>query len=193
MNLFSFPAVYPYVKDLSAESDAFLMGSIANGESNAVRPLIERYQRPLFALLRRALGASAEVDDVAQDTWIRVVRSARVYDPAQRFTGWLFAIAWNLVRDRWTRTQPFVETELESLPSRHTSAEEEAIARDRARRLRDLVAALPDRLAEPIFLRYFEELSEREVAARLGVPVGTVKSRIHNALNRLATAWGEES
>jgi len=173
------------VKDLSRESDAFLMGSIANGDSDAVRPLIERYQRPLFALLRRALAGAADVDDVAQETWIRVVRSARRYDPEQQFTGWLFTIAWNLVRDRWERSRTFADTELESMPSGRTSAEDEVIARDRARRLRDLVATLPNRLAETVFLRYFEELSEREVAARLGVPVGTVKSRIHNALHRL--------
>jgi RNA polymerase sigma-70 factor (ECF subfamily) len=161
------------------------MGSIANGDSDAVRPLIERYQRPLFTLLRRALGGSADVDDVAQETWIRVVRSARRYDPQQRFTGWLFAIAWNLVRDRWEKAKPVTDDELEEMPSHRASAEDEVIARDRARRLRDVIATLPDRLAEPIFLRYFEELSEREVAARLGVPVGTVKSRIHNALHRL--------
>jgi RNA polymerase sigma-70 factor (ECF subfamily) len=181
------------VKDLSRESDAYLMGSIANGESDAVRPLIERYQRPLFALLQRTLGRSGDVDDVAQETWIRVVRSARRYDPAQRFTGWLFAIAWNLVRDRWSKARTFADAELESIPSGLASAEDEVIAHDRAGRLRDLIADLPDRLAETVFLRYFEELSEREVAARLGVPIGTVKSRIHNALHRLATAWGEES
>ena len=177
------------MKDLSRESDAFLMGSIANGDSDAVRPLIERYQRPLFALLRRALAGSADVDDVAQETWIRVVRSARRYDPEQRFTGWLFTIAWNLVRDRWAKAQAFADAELESMPSGRTSAEDEVITRDRARRLRDLVATLPDRLAETVFLRYFEDLSEREVAARLGVPVGTVKSRIHNALNLLRGEW----
>jgi RNA polymerase sigma-70 factor (ECF subfamily) len=81
--------------------------------------------------------------------------------------------------------KPIADEELEEMPSQHASVEEEVIARDRAHRLRDLVASLPDRLAEPVFLRYFEELTEREVAARLGVPVGTVKSRIHNALHRL--------
>lgn len=179
--------------DLGRESDAILMGSIANGDADAVRPLIERYRRPLFALLQRALSGSADVDDVAQETWIRVVRSARRYDPAQRFSGWLFAIAWNLIRDRWRKTQTFSEAEIESLPSGRSSAEDEVIAGDRARRLRDLVETLPDRLAETVFLRYFEELSERDVAARLGIPVGTVKSRIHTALNRLAAAWGQET
>lgn len=161
------------------------MGLIANGESEAVRPLIERYQRPLFALLRRVLGGSADVDDVAQETWIRVVRSAKRYDPEQPFTGWLFAIAWNLVRDHWMKGRNFADGELESMPSGGMSPEDEVIARDHLRRMRDLISTLPDRLAEAVFLRYFEELSEREVAERLGVPVGTVKSRIHNALNLL--------
>ena len=178
--------------DLRAESDAFLMGAIANGESDAVRPLIERYQRPLFAVLQRALAERADVEDVAQETWIRVMRSARRYDPAQRFTSWLFAIAWNLVRDRWAKARPSAETDLDLLPSARSSAEEQVISSDRTRRIRDLVATLPERLAQPVFLRYFEDLSEREVAARLGVPVGTIKSRLHTALNQLAAIWPQE-
>ena len=169
------------------------MGSIANGDADAVRPLIDRYQRALFALLRRALGRSTDVEDVAQETWIRVVRSAARYDPEQPFNRWLFAISWNLVRDRWARPAPVTDTNLDTLPSAQSSAEDAVIASDHARRLRDLVAELPDRLAAPVFLRYFEELSEREVAAHLGVPVGTVKSRLHYALARLAEAWQREN
>ena len=181
------------MNDLSDQSDAFLMGSIANGDAEAVRPLIERYQRPLFALVQRALGTDADIEDIAQETWIRVVRSAHRYDPEQKFASWLFAIAWNLVRDRWSRRKAATDDAgLESLPSARTSAEDEAIARDRGERIRNLVASLPERLAAPVFLRYFEDLSEREVAARLRVPVGTVKSRLHNALNKLAAVWPEE-
>ena len=179
--------------DLTEQSDAFLMGSIANGDADAVRPLIERYQRPLFALLRRTLGASAEVEDIAQETWIRVMRSARSYDPAQRFSSWLFAIAWNRVRDRWRAAQKHeIVADGKDAQANVRSAEDEAIAGDRARRVRELITSLPDHLAGPVFLRYFEEMTEREVAARLGIPVGTVKSRLHNAINRLALAWGEE-
>lgn len=172
--------------DLTRASDAYLAGCIVNGDADALRPLIERYQAALRALLSRALGASPDVDDLAQETWMRVVRSAHRYDPEQRFSAWLFAIAWNLVRDRWARTPRTVDdAELEELPSTHASAEDAAVASDEARRVRKLVEELPERLSEAIFLRYFEELSEKEMAERLGVPLGTVKSRIHNGLRRL--------
>jgi RNA polymerase sigma-70 factor, ECF subfamily len=163
-------------------NDAYLVGSIANGDAEAVRPLIERYRKPLAAVLQRALGASPEVDDVFQETWIRVVRSAHRYDPAQRFSTWLFAIAWNLVRDRWAKRAPIEDVDMAAMHAREPSPEEQALDSDQAERMRELVARLPERLAQAILLRYFEELSEGEVAERLGIPVGTVKSRIHYGL-----------
>jgi len=171
------------------------MGSIANGDAEAVRPLIERYQKPLAAVLQRALGTSPDVDDVFQETWIRVVRSAHRYDPAQRFSAWLFAIAWNLVKDRWARRVPQDDVDLTTMASRERSPEERAVANDRAERVREMVDRLPERLAQAILLRFFEELSEKEVAARLGIPVGTVKSRLSHGLRglrRLAEEMDEE-
>lgn len=172
-------------------TDAYLMGLIANGDADAVRPLIERYRQPLAALLLRALGRSPEVDDVFQETWIRVVRSAGRYDPTQRFGAWLFAIAWNLVKDRWSRVPPHDDADLTTLPSSRQNPEEATLARDHAKRVRAMVAQLPERLAQAILLRYFEELSEKETAERLGIPVGTVKSRVHEGLRRLRRAEEE--
>ena len=174
-------------------NDAHLIGLIVNGDAEAVRELIERYRRPLGAVLQRALGSSPDLDDVFQETWIRVVRSAHRYDPTQRFSAWLFAIAWNLIRDRWARRVEHDEVDLATMPSPADSPEDAAVDADRARRLRELVERLPERLAQAILLRYFEELSEKEVAERLGVPVGTVKSRLHNGLRKLADAIQENN
>ena len=171
------------------------MGSIANGDAEVVRPLIERYKKPLAAVLQRALGSSPDVDDVFQETWIRVVRSAHRYDPTQRFSAWLFAIAWNLVKDRWARRVPLDDVNLTAMVSTERSPEERAVANDRAERVREMVDRLPERLAQAILLRFFEELSEKEVAARLGIPVGTVKSRLSyglRGLRRLAEEMDEE-
>ena len=126
-------------------NDAYLMGSIANGDAEALRPLIERYRKPLAAVLQRALGSSPEVDDVFQETWIRVVRSAHRYDPAQRFSSWLFAIAWNLVKDRWTRRAPVDDVDMAAMHSRERSPEQRAVDSDRAEQVRELVARLPER------------------------------------------------
>jgi RNA polymerase sigma-70 factor (ECF subfamily) len=173
-------------------NDAYLIGSIVNGDTDAVRPLIERYRKPLAAVLQRALGSSPDVDDVFQETWIRVMRSAHRYDPEQRFSAWLFAIAWNLVKDRWSRRVAHDDVDLAAMVSPDRSPEERAVAEDRAERVRDLVSRLPERLAQAILLRYFEELSEKDVAERLGIPVGTVKSRLHHGLKRLAETIEEE-
>ena len=164
-------------------TDAHLIGLIVAGDADAVRPLIERYQRPLAALLQRALGRTPDVDDVFQETWIRVVRSAHRYDPEQRFSAWLFAIAWNVMKDRWARRVVTADdVDMTALASHERSPEERALDADRAERVRELVARLPERLAQTVLLRFFEELSEKEVAERLGIPVGTVKSRIHHGL-----------
>ena len=166
-------------------TDAHLIGLIVAGDADAVRPLIERYQRPLAALLQRTLGATPEVDDVFQETWIRVVRSAHRYDPEQRFSAWLFAIAWNVMKDRWSRRVDADDVDLSAMPSADRSPEERALEAERARRVRGLVARLPERLAQTVLLRFFEELSEKEVAERLGIPVGTVKSRLHDGLKKM--------
>lgn len=178
--------------DFSRATDAFLAGCIANGDADAARALIDRYQRPLAAVLQRALDAPADVDDVFQETWIRVVRSAHRYDPAQRFSNWLFAIAWNLVKDRWSRRVEHVDADLAAMPSPQRSPEDQVLDADRARRIRELVSRLPEPLSQAILLRYFEELSEKDVADRLGVPVGTVKSRLHHGLKKLAAAVKED-
>ncbi|HEX7154709.1 MAG TPA: sigma-70 family RNA polymerase sigma factor [Thermoanaerobaculia bacterium] len=178
---------------LEQATDAYLVGAIVNGDTDAVRPLIERYRKPLAAVLVRALGSSPDVDDVFQETWIRVMRSAHRYDPEQRFSSWLFAIAWNLMRDRWSRRVEHADVDLAAMPSRDISAEDQLIVDDRAQRIRELVARLPERMSQAILLRYFEELSEKEVAERLGVPVGTVKSRLHHGLRKLAASATEEN
>lgn len=180
--------------ELSRATDAYLAGCIANGDADAACALIERYRRPLAAVLNRALANSAEVDDVFQETWIRVVRSAHRYDPEQRFSNWLFTIAWNLVKDRWSveDRRSRLSGGAGTIACPPPDPEEQAIESDRARRVRELVSRLPERLSQAILLRYFDELSEREVAERLGVPVGTVKSRLHHGLKQLAAAVKED-
>ena len=149
--------------------------------------LIERYRRPLSALLVQSLGSPSEAEDAFQTVWLKVVRSAERYDPLQRFDRWLFAIAWNLVRDEWARRARQAEStgaETESV-DRSPTAEEQTARRQIDEKVFAAVESLPDRMAEVILLRFFEDLTEAECAQRLRIPVGTVKSRSHHALRRL--------
>jgi len=178
----------------TSETDAILLGRIVNGEADAARVLVERYNPILRRLMLRSGVRAEQLDDILQETWIRVMRSAARYDPLQPFPRWLFAIAVNRVRTRITRDRA------EAVRQEPIEAEEELVARitpadamlERAQLaaiVRAQISRLSPRLADAILLRFFEEMSEKEMAQELGVPVGTVKSRIHNAIRKLKSEF----
>jgi len=161
-------------------TDEELVGRLAGGDESALRELLQRYERPLASFIHRHT-AGRDVEDLFQETWWRVVRHARRFDPARRFSTWLFQIAVNLCRD-WHRRTPQAPQELaDDLAAPDTRARSEAGAD--ARRL---LAELPEAQREVIVLRYFHDFSEEQTADILGCPKGTVKSRLHHALAHLS-------
>ncbi|HXI12948.1 MAG TPA: sigma-70 family RNA polymerase sigma factor [Thermoanaerobaculia bacterium] len=176
------------LRNLEQLTDNALMSRVAVGIDEAVGPLLSRYQRPLLSLLRRLTGST-------QETWIRVIRSARSFDPAQPFRPWLFRIAWNLFKSsrKFPHDRPGSLAEMAEAASSERPAIEGMMAAELHRNVRAAIATLPLHLSETILLRFFEELSGPEIAARLGVPIGTVKSRVHTALKQLATLLVKES
>jgi RNA polymerase sigma-70 factor, ECF subfamily len=168
-------------------ADEELAARLADGDEEALAELLRRYQRPLSNFLYRN-GAAADVEDLHQDTWMRVVRNISAFDPSRRFSTWLFQIAVNLCRDRYRRATS--ESPLEGEPPAAGSGMEGAEARLDAQRLLDRLSPLQ---REVIVLRFYQDLSEAEAAEILACPQGTVKSRTHNALARLAAlAAGDE-
>jgi RNA polymerase sigma-70 factor (ECF subfamily) len=175
----------------SQTSDQQLIVRILAGDPEGAGLLIQRYEAPLRRVLLHAGARPAEIDDLLQETWIRVIRSAARYDPMQALSGWLFTIAMNRFRTRAVRSaedsrrhEPLDEvatSAASAAASAHTALETAELAAS----VRSLVATLPPRLADAVLLRYFEELSEKEIAAAMGIPVGTVKSRLHTAISRL--------
>src|SRR5258705_12619736 len=85
-------------------TDEELIAAVAAGHEGAMATLYRQYERPLHAFLTRYTGGR-DVDDLVQETWLRVVRAAARFDPARRFSTWLFQIALNLARD-WRRRPP---------------------------------------------------------------------------------------
>jgi RNA polymerase sigma-70 factor (ECF subfamily) len=166
-------------------SDEELMRLVATGDARAFETLCRRWERPLHQFLWRHLGGR-DVDDVYQETWLRVVRGAERFDARKRFTTWLFQIAVNLCRD-WHRKPPPEPHDPDTLdaPTPDTS-ERRAAALDAAR----LLAALPEPQRAAVLLRYYHDLPEDEVAEALGCPRGTVKSRLHNAMTTLKRLAG---
>jgi len=167
------------------ESDERLMARVAAGNDGALESLLARWRGPLYGFLARRAG-EAEADDLFQETWLRVVRYRDRFDPGRRFSTWLFQIANNLCRDRGRRR---------AVRDRYRHERQAEAQDDPARRsappvelgldLRRRVAALPDKLREVLVLRYYRDLSEKEIARIVGIPQGTVKSRLHAAVKGL--------
>ena len=165
-------------------SDEELIGAVAEGNEPALRALLQRYERPLSHFIYR-YTAGRDVEDLYQETWLRVVRSARRFDSQRRFSTWLFQIAVNLCRDWHRRAPPLpIETD-ESAGATQLERAEAAVDAGR------LLGRLPAPQREVLILRYFHDLTENEIALILGCPTGTVKSRLHHALARLAL-WVKE-
>lgn len=171
------------------------MQAVANGDPRAFAALSARWSRPLHAFLHRASGGR-EVDDLYQETWLRVVRGARGFDPARRFSTWLFQIALNLTRDRARRftPEPVADATLDVAAAAASDPRTHTDALDAALDARRLLAALPEPQREVVLLRVLQDVGEEETAEIVGCPRGTVKSRLHHAMERLAAlARGDAS
>ncbi len=160
-------------------TDEVLAARVAAGDEQALAELLGRYEQPLSRFLFRQTGGR-DVEDLYQETWLRVVRHADRFDVSRKFSTWLFQIAINLCRDWWRRPPPEAA---EARDQPVASGAERIHAGIDAERL---LAVLPEEQREVVILRFYHDLRERDVAEILDVPTGTVKSRMHKALRKLS-------
>jgi len=166
------------------DSDETLLGRITVGDSTAMETLAARYWGPLFAYAFRFSGGDrALAEDAVQDAFLRILKQ-RSYRPPAPARPWIYRIATNCVLDRIRgerRPEP-----LGGDPAvASASADDQAILLERAECVRAAVAGLPVELRSVLVLRYSQDLSLAEVSDTLGIPLGTVKSRLHSAISRL--------
>jgi RNA polymerase sigma-70 factor (ECF subfamily) len=169
---------------------------LRHGDVQAVAPLMERYQHRLYRYLLRMVWQQGTAEDLFQQTWMRVMERIGTYDPKRNFESWLFAVARNLALDHLRRYQP--ESLDEPLDSGATRAElvagsgpgalEQLLAQERAGWLIQAMSELPAVFREVLTLRFEEEMKIEEIAVVLGVPLGTVKTRLHRAMKHLRAA-----
>lgn len=180
-------------------ADRELMGRVQGGEEAALGVLMERWERPVKAVIARLLLNASEADDLAQETFVRVWQQRGKFRAGAEFRPWVFSIAINLARNRlrWWRRRPTVSLEEWSETQRpdargqrsENPAGAETLERaERAAAVRDAIAALPVDLREAIVLFEYEEMSQAEIAVAVGATVKAVETRIHRAREKLRTA-----
>jgi RNA polymerase sigma-70 factor (ECF subfamily) len=167
------------------ESDERLCERIDDGELDAFDRLYERYERRLYGFILGYLGDPQEAEDVLSEAFLALVR--RRPEPRSSFRGWLFQTArngcLNRLRSR-VRAARALSRVADSPLAPPPSADEALVERDVGRALSTAVARLPLTLSEVYRLRV-SGMSYEEMAQVLEVPLGTVKSRLHEMVNRL--------
>lgn len=172
------------------DSDQELIDRARRGDQEAIRLLVERYQRRVIGLVWGLLGNRADAEDVAQDTFLRAFKALGSFRGQSAFRSWLFQIAINAARTaRRTREGRHEDSAGGTMEMDATagpdSLERAVVARDRVRRA---MATLPSDLREAVILRDVNGLDYREIAQVLGIPMGTVESRIFRGRARLRQA-----
>jgi RNA polymerase sigma factor (sigma-70 family) len=169
--------------------DSELIERAQRGDVEAYGSLVRRYQRDARRVAAAIAGA-ATADDAAQEGFVRAYQSLARFRPGAPFRPWLLAIVANVTRNQYRGTKRWLRG-VERASDQRTdcavapSAEDTALADHRRRRLWAALDALPARYRDVIVCRYLLDLSEQEAATVLGVPAGTIKSRLSRGLERL--------
>ena len=179
--------------DENAE-DVRLMLLVSAGDTAAFEELVERHQRLVVGTVARMLGNNSEVEDISQQVFVRVWKSAKRYVPRAKFTTWLLKITRNLVFNELRRRSRHAQTSLqpETEESERPIRDERAIAPDAALLEQELqeaveaaIARLPETQRMAVVLRRYDELSYEEIAEILDQSVPAVKSLLFRARTEL--------
>jgi RNA polymerase sigma-70 factor (ECF subfamily) len=183
--------------------EELLRRSRADGDAAAFESLVHRYENELFSYLRRYMGNAEMAEDVFQATFLQVHLKKEQFEEGRRFRPWLYTIATNQAIDaqRRNRRHRMVSLDnrtggeddvgalVEMLAGAERTADEHLESEEAREWVRSAVDELPDGLRQALLLVYHKGLKYREAADALGIPVGTVKSRLHSALLRLNESW----
>jgi RNA polymerase sigma-70 factor (ECF subfamily) len=186
-------------------TDEELLLRARRGRREAFAALVRRYERELYGYLRRYLGDAALADDVFQNTFLQLYTKMSSYEAGRPVRPWLYTIATHQAIDALRRNGRHQAVSLNLRPSdsvpgepddlscalecKTTGPVEAAQAEERRLAVRAAVERLPDFLRQVVVLGYYQGLKYREIADILDIPLGTVKSRLHAALQKLQENW----
>lgn len=168
--------------------DLELMRRVQSGDEAAFGVLMQRWERPVKAMIARLVLNAREAEDLSQETFVRVWQQRGKFNPAYAFRSWIFSIAVNLARNRlrWWRSRPevaldeWMDTSGDALSG---AAEVDRV--ERASAVREAIATLPSDLREAIVLSEYEQMSHAEIAATVGATTKAVENRVARARQKL--------
>ena len=188
---------------MERKADVELLQEHLAGTPGAFEELVSRYTDELYGFLCRFVGNATAAEDIIQDAFVQVHVAAQTFDQNRAFRPWLYTIAANKARDylraKGRRQEYSLEGSVTSdddgpTPGQNLESGERAVAdevdeRERNAAVREMVDRMPDHLRLILILGYFQQLPYAQIADILEIPVGTVKSRLHSAVNHFGKLW----
>jgi RNA polymerase sigma-70 factor (ECF subfamily) len=172
-------------RDKEAIEDQLLVMDAQDGSAEAMNRLVDRWQRRLWLHALRLTGDEDAAWDVVQQTWLAIVRGLRRLEDAARFPAWAFRIVTHKASD-WLRRRKTTPVTLAEGADRNAAAERGS---DDSSGLHELLGMMDAAQSALLWLRYFERFTTHEISTVLGVPAGTVKSRLSAARAELKRLW----
>lgn len=179
------------------DEDAQLMLRVREGDASAMESLIRRHQNSVYATVARMLNNGPDVEDIAQQVFIRIWRGAKSYEPSARFTTWMFTILRNLVFNEMRRQKRKPTTSSNAIEAdggmilslENSHSPDEALEQTELQRAVDqAIASLPEKARMAVQLRRFENMPYEEIAKTLDMTVPATKSLLFRARNMLKEA-----
>lgn len=187
-------------------SDELLVGRLAAGDSAAFDEIFERYHQQIYNFVKKQVSDPEAVEDLVQEVFLRVYKSAKNFDVTKKFSSWVYKIALNEVKRHWKRSASRQTYSLNAPlgdeggdSERADLLEDTRITPDVAtenelfsKNLRTLIDRLPDKQRTVVMLKVYQDLTFEEIAEICECPLSTVLSRMRYAVNKLRRWLGIE-
>ena len=184
------------IADYIVAEDRRLVELVLEGDDTAFEYLFNRYRDAIHRLFVQRLGGVNDADDLLQETFIKVYINLHRYSTDYTFGQWVYTIARNTFIDYVRKRQDDLPIDEKfSSPASNTPTPEESVINSQQRHQIELcIARLPENYRRLIRMRFFDEYSYEEIAAKLTLPLGTVKTQIHRAREQMCKliAQGDE-
>ena len=169
-----------------ADTDCRLIKAIGEGDSDAFETLIRRYQKPVVSFVYKYLGDRFGAEDLAQEVFLRVYRSAPNFEPRGRASTWIFKIAYNLSMNEIVRRRRFcLVTDIDHKTGIEPAAPSSVEGEELKEELMDSIRRLPEKQRAALLLKVNEGLSYSEISNVLDVSVASVESLLFRARENL--------
>ena len=177
----------PQDKDEVELSDNELAIRVQGGDRDAFETLARRYMRPVYAVVSSLLSLREDIDDSAQETFLRALEKIHSYNPKREFAPWLYQVARNVARNRWKHLKRRQHEELGEERDKSEGNDPGRLAELSELRVRvaEAIDLLPERQRTAFRLHDVEGFKSTEIAEMLGVSDGTVRANIYHARQML--------